>query len=621
MKKLTFKEQLIDLKNKKLDWKEKKHQQKNQKWKEKYGLTYDECVRKRKKRKGFKNFFSLLKVYDKKSAYFMLILFGIFIALVGLLEPIFLQKSLDEISDGMFKNAIVFIAIYSGVVVCLKLLGWTYRICSERIYQKIAFGIRQKATDRILGTKISKFNSTASGEILNRSFSDVYTYSSAVVNVMDYFTEIFWCLGYIVYAMYLNFWLGLMLTLIGFVTFLIRYIYNKKYQPVCEKRTGKIYDNTLNIVNESIRGVRDVKCLNLKSYLRKNIISNYDYLKNSTFNRTLLNSGYKNVAYIVQAILVFVFFVASIYFMDIEVLSISAFFIIIVYRFDIFDMFNNISSTIENMKTGEVYAERINELFNEENYPQEKFGDVNIENIQGKIEFKNVKFSYGDKELFKDLNLLIKPKECIGLVGKSGEGKSTIMSLIAKLNEVSGGEILIDDTNINDISEDCLRNAISVVSQTPYVFNLSVAENLRLAKPDASQEELENACKKAYVHDLILNLPNGYDTKIGENGTILSGGQRQRLAIARALLKDSKIILFDEATSALDNESQEKIKQAINDIKQEKTIVIVAHRLTTIKDCDRIFVISKNDVVANGSHNELIKSCKVYKNLYETEID
>ena len=207
----------------------------------------------------------------------------------------------------------------------------------------------------------------------------------------------------------------------------------------------------------------------------------------------------------------------------------------------------------------------------------------------------------------------------VAIVGKSGEGKSTILKLINKSYDIDSGKIYIDSKNLKDLNEESIKNNISIVSQAPYIFNLSIKDNIKMANPNATDEDIVFVCKQAQIHNDIMNLEKQYDTFVGENGVILSGGQKQRLAIARALIKKTKIILFDEATSSLDNKNQEKIKNVIKSLSNNHTIIIVAHRLSTIVNADKIYFLNDHKIVASGLHNELMKSCDMYRNLYEIE--
>ena len=211
------------------------------------------------------------------------------------------------------------------------------------------------------------------------------------------------------------------------------------------------------------------------------------------------------------------------------------------------------------------------------------------------------------------------PNRKIAIVGKSGNGKSTLFNLLLRYFDVVEGSICIDGVNIQDLSEESLRHSISIIRQTPFLFNQSILDNFKIVKPDTSLEEVREVCKKAYIDDYIMSLPNQYDTVIGEGGVNLSGGQKQRIAIARTLLLNTKIILFDEATSALDNESQDYIKKTIDDLVKDHTIIIVAHRLSTIVDADEIYVIDKGKLADMGTHKELLESSKVYQSLYKIE--
>ena len=206
------------------------------------------------------------------------------------------------------------------------------------------------------------------------------------------------------------------------------------------------------------------------------------------------------------------------------------------------------------------------------------------------------------------------------LTGIRRAGKSTIFSLLAKLYTINDGQILIDNIDINELDEESIRNNITIISQNPYIFNMTIRENLKIVKEGLTEDEMIKACKLAKIHDFIMELPDGYDTLVGEGGLTLSGGQRQRLAIARAFVQKTEIILFDEATSALDNETQKGIQDAINNMKNKYTILIIAHRLSTVINSDRIMIIDDGKVIASGTHEELLKSNKEYKKLYELDL-
>lgn len=213
----------------------------------------------------------------------------------------------------------------------------------------------------------------------------------------------------------------------------------------------------------------------------------------------------------------------------------------------------------------------------------------------------------------------IEPNKKIAIVGASGQGKSTLFNLITRIFDVKTGEITLDNINIKDIAEEDLRKNISIIRQEPFVFNRTIKENFKLIDDKITLSKIRECTKMAYLDDYIMSLPKKYDTMLGEGGVNLSGGQKQRLSIAKALSKGSKVLLFDEATSALDNSTQEYIKKTIDDLVRDHTIVIVAHRLSTIIDADIIYVVDNGMVVDSGSHNELLKTSDIYRNLYETE--
>jgi ABC-type multidrug transport system fused ATPase/permease subunit len=279
-----------------------------------------------------------------------------------------------------------------------------------------------------------------------------------------------------------------------------------------------------------------------------------------------------------------------------------------------------ISSLINYLKQFNLCCERVFSIYDSKDFEKETWGNKHLDKVEGRIKFDNVSFKYDNKNVLDKMSFDIKCGETIAFVGKSGAGKTTILSLICKLFNIDSGHIYLDDNDIYELDKDSLRGNISIITQNPYIFNLSIRDNFKLIKSNLKEKEMISACKKACLHDFIKSLPNGYDTVVGEGGVTLSGGQRQRLAIARAFVQNTKLILFDEATSALDNETQANIKKTIDNMKGDFTILIVAHRLSTIKNADRILFVSDGKILDSGNHKYLFNNCKEYRQLYNSEI-
>lgn len=282
---------------------------------------------------------------------------------------------------------------------------------------------------------------------------------------------------------------------------------------------------------------------------------------------------------------------------------------------------DKVSNLLELAKGFNISCNRVFSILDDGTFEKEKFGEKHLAKVVGNFEFRNVTFRYDEnKKVLDNINFKVNAGEMIGFVGKSGAGKTTIFNLLCKMYNIQSGEILIENENIKELDEDSIRGNITIISQNPYIFNLSIRDNLKLVKEDLTEEEMIEACRLACLDDFIESLPDKYETIVGEAGVILSGGQKQRLAIARALVQKTKIILFDEATSALDNETQAEIQKAIANLKDEYTILIIAHRLSTIVNCDKIMMIEDGKIGDQGTHEELLARNDTYKTLCKTEI-
>ena len=401
---------------------------------------------------------------------------------------------------------------------------------------------------------------------------------------------------------------------------ILNYIKNEKVGEK-DREFRKASDKVAGLTGELVRGARDIKMLYAKESFMKNLDSRIIIQNEKNFEMRNIDMNYNLFISYISQILEFISIIILVLLIKNNTLTVAIALAIYNYRKTVLTNFMDIvSELLEECKNFNISSERVFAIVNNKEFKKEKFGKEEIEKIKGDIELKNVVFGYNDNLVLKNLNLKINSGKTYGIVGKSGSGKTTIFNLLNKLYDIKSGSILIDGKDIEQLSEKAIRGNITIISQNPYIFNMTIKDNLKLVKEDVTDEEIINACKISCLDEFIESLPEKYDTVVGEGGVNLSGGQRQRLAIARALIQNTKIILFDEATSALDNETQSKIQKAIDNLKGNYTIIIIAHRLSTIVNCNKIFILEDGKISTSGSHKELIKNNKYYKNLCETEL-
>lgn len=281
--------------------------------------------------------------------------------------------------------------------------------------------------------------------------------------------------------------------------------------------------------------------------------------------------------------------------------------------------FNNMTKTLQQYTNKSATVKKAYENIIMDKVVKDKENAKNLSVKDAEIDFNNVNFSYGKNTLFKNFNLSVKNGEKVGVVGLSGAGKTTICNLLLRMYDVQDGKILINGIDIRDVTQDSLRKSISFVPQEATLFNRTIMENIRYAKPRATKAEVIEAAKKANIHDFIMKLPNGYNTLVGNNGIKLSGGQRQRVSIARALLKNAPVLVLDEATSALDSENEMLIQKSLQKAMAGKTTLVIAHRLSTLKNMDRIVVIKNGKIIETGNHNQLLRKNGEYSKLWHIQ--
>ncbi|MBO5095687.1 MAG: ABC transporter ATP-binding protein [Bacilli bacterium] len=572
-----------------------------------------------KKAKSFKILWHYLK--DEKIKLFGYILLVMFTYFPALINAYLEGKTIELLVSKNFSGFITFLLIWEGVYIfCYSILHIPRHTLYNYLELKFMKNVSKDIYKKIDNLPAIAFEEIGVGEFINRLYTDPDRVMELLAKMVKLICKSFVVIVLIIYAFSVSVLLGMEILIFSFIMGFI----SAKFFPKIKKSQEKIKketDNYVKITTENITGIREIKSLGIKKNIEnrvfgviQRIIDNNKKIKKYEMFYYSINNG---VYFMLQTLILFT---CGYYFITGKI-AFAMFIMMQSYIWRIDEVVESISDFGVNFNKVTVSLKRIDEIVNNKLYEDEKFGKKKLKNTKGIIEFKNVFFKYRDDEenTLKGLNLKIESNKKVAIIGRSGNGKSTIFNLLLRYFDATEGKILVDDINIKDLSESSLRKNISIIRQAPFLFNLSIIENFRIVKENVTLKEIRKVCKKAYIDDYIMSLPNQYDTIIGEGGVNLSGGQKQRIAIARTLLLNTKIILFDEATSALDNESQEYIKKTIDNLVKDHTIIIVAHRLSTIVDADIIHVIDKGKLESFGTHEKLLKTSEVYKSLYFTE--
>ena len=553
---------------------------------------------------------------NKLIKYIICNIFSIFISII---IPILSAKIIVKLTNNQFYQLIL-IAIAIFIVENLRnLVNYFCNYFSQVIYRESFINIQTSLSKEILRLENKTIDEQGSGAFIQRLTNDASRLADVFYVLNNYITNIITDIG-IFCAIFI---ISKKIFIFVFISITILYIIEnlrvKKYNEIDKIYRNK-HDKTSGFIGELVRGIRDIKMLNAEESFMKKMHSNILDLNQTRYKMGTTDRKYKLFRGFIQDLNELLLICLLVYLIIKKELTVATALIIHNYSSRLPSIINYIGMFLERVKDFNLSASRISTIINSNEFKKESFGTTHLSKINGDFEFKNVEFAYENVKVLDNISFKIKANETVAFVGKSGAGKTTIFNLICKMYNVNKGEILIDGININELDKDSIRSNITIISQNPYIFNFSIKENLKLVKNDLTEQEMIEACKLACLHDFIMDLPDKYDTIIGEGGVNLSGGQKQRLAIARALIQKTEIILFDEATSALDNETQASIQQAINNMKNEYTILIIAHRLSTIINCDRILFINDGKVEIEGTHKKLLKKSKNYKKLYESEI-
>ena len=556
---------------------------------------------------------------DKKSLIFVILSSAVFMPM-SIINPILSARMILDLNGSLYSDLLKVAAFIFVIRIVEDILRFISRIIYEKFTTKVNYSLQKEVMYETFKLSTKCYDDRGTGLFIDRLRSDTGSIVAVFDDIANTLIELFTNIGILVVLFSINKLMFIFFMIVGIKSIILEKIRTTKfYSRHAIIRT--IEENNTSLISELIRGARDIKILNATNVFMKKFDKRINEANEKRIELTISDRKFFLIEGVVDDLCEFLFFVFGVILVVNKLLLPANFVVLYMYKGKVNYLFSYFGYMIDHIKSFNLSANRVFEIIDGKMFPKEKFGNVKLERLKGNFEFKNVHFSYKeDKEILHGINFKVNANETVAFVGRSGSGKTTVFSLLNKLYDVNSGSILMDGHDINTLTCDSIRNNISYISQNPYIFNLSIRDNLLLVKENVTEKEMIKACKLAQLHDFIMSLPNGYDTIVGEGGVTLSGGERQRLAIARALIKKTEIILFDEATSSLDNETQDKIRMAINNLKGKYTILIIAHRLSTIINSDKIIMIEKGKIVGIGNHKSLLKNNIKYQRLYKADI-
>ncbi len=480
--------------------------------------------------------------------------------------------------------------------------------------------LRGKLYSRVISMPISYFLNKKKGDLMSRITADILEIQTSYLSILELMvreplTILFTLIVMFTISPELTLFVILFIPISGFIISIIGKKLRKDSKEVQQQQS-----NFLSMIDETISGQKVIKSFLSESYFNQkfNSINKMLYkFSNKVINRKNLAGPFSEFMGIL-VIGVLLWFGGKMVLIN-ETISGTTFIVFMGLAYNILTPAKNLSKSFYSIKKGNAAAERVFEII-EFQPDNDSNRDQLLETFNDKIEFKNVDFSYGQTKILDKISFSIKKGESVALVGSSGSGKTTIANLLNGFYNSNSGSISIDGMEISSITRDSLYKNISIVTQESILFNDTIMNNIRIGDLDSMDEDIVNAAKEANAHEFIIQQIEQYDTNIGDYGGKLSGGQKQRLTIARAMLKSPSILILDEATSSLDSESEKKIQDAIDKLMLDKTSLIIAHKFSTIKKCDKIILIDKGRIVAEGTHDELINSNSSYKNMNELQM-
>lgn len=574
-------------------------------------------------KRNLKKLFSYYKPYEL--LFFSDLFFAIVGAVITLVIPLIVRYITNEVvyfESGKAQETILFLGIFLILLVIIE-AGCNYFMTyyGHMMGTYMEANMRKDIFEHYQKLSFTFYDNQKVGGLLSRVTSDLFDITELLHHgPEDILISIIKIVGAFVVLMYIN--VPLALITFSFVPVMVIYAYyfNRKMKRAFKSRREKVGDINSQI-EDSLAGIRVVK-----SFANENIEMEKFHKGNEQFVEAkrlsyLHMAGYHSGLGGLTTLVTVAVLVSGVSFMSAKTISVADLITFLLYINNFTEPVKKLINFTESFQSGYSGFERFMEIMEITPDIQDAKDAISINSLKGDIDFDNVSFYYESthERVLNHIQLSVKAGEYMALVGASGVGKTTLCSLIPRFYDVTEGTIKIDGIDIRKIKLDDLRNQIGMVQQDVYLFAGSIMENIRYGNPEATDDEVIRAAKRANAHDFIMSFPDGYDTDIGQRGAKLSGGQKQRLAIARVFLKNPPILIFDEATSALDNESEQVVQQSLEELAKNRTTFVIAHRLSTIRNAKRILVLTEKGIEEEGTHEELLLKKGAYETLYNMQ--
>ena len=543
---------------------------------------------------------------------------------VNLAAPRALSAMTGIVERGVTEASFGTIGLLAAALVGLYLLRVAFRFMSNYLAHRAAWylvgDLRTKTYDKLEHLHLGYFHDKQTGDLMSRIVNDTRDFELLYAHIIpELITNVVTFLGVLIVLLTINWKLALITCAPIPLILLSGVIFSKKVRPffkASQKKMGELNGK----LQDNLSGVHEIQSFGRESYETEQVnIKNFEHIKAMLHALKLSGVFHPSVEFVssLGTVLVVGFGGLLAFRGGLSVEDIVAF---VLYLSLFYAPVSGLANLLESMQQSMAGAERVMAILDAPFEIQDKPGAASLDRVEGSITFENVDFAYENGiPVLNGVSFHCKPGKMLALVGSTGVGKTTLTQLISRFYEPTAGRILVDGQDISDVTMESLRRNISPVLQDTFLFNGTIAENIGYASPEASLEEIMEAAKAANIHEDILEMPDGYETRVGERGLRLSGGQKQRVAIARAILRKSPIIILDEATASVDVETERQIQKAIAGIAGQRTIIAIAHRLSTIRNADQILVIDEGRVAESGTHQQLVEAGGIYARMHQIQ--